>query len=714
MEPNANSNKFIAISSCAWASHFLSLWGGFAFDDSEAIVKNKDILPSTPIENVFRNDFWGTNIALNVSHKSYRPLTVLSYRLNMFFSNSRLDAFQFHTANVVLHGILSIMMVPFFECLLKRRKKRKSLCPWDDPAFTAALMFAAHPIHSEAVAALVGRADILSAILFISVIIFYKIPSSFFGWFVMVLVLTSAAVLCKETAITVLGVCVLYEIYLRKKPSKLWEEVFTQKLLIRLCSLVVIGSIIMFLRLKIMNFEGPTFSPTDNPAAFADSFLTRVLSHSYIYLINVVLLIWPNWMCFDWSMGCIPLIESYTDFRILWVICFWLIVAAVAFKIIKDLFLKEKIDVSVMGVSLIVIPFLPSSNLFLKVGFVVAERTLLLPSAGWCLLVAVGLEKLKNRYENIKIIFTIFYIILISTFITRSIYRNYEWVTEDRLFKSALKVCPLNAKVHYNIAKIAADQGNKEEALRGYKKALEMYPNYEQAMNNLANLLRESGQLEEAEALLRTAVQVRPNFAAAWMNLGIVLSSKGYLEEAEKAYKTALRHRMRYSDAQYNLGNLYLDLGRHQEALAAWKEAVRLRPTHSAAWGNALALLDSDGRTHEAVELGILALQHVPRAPAIHFALGNVLGKLNRFPEAETHFLQAIKLNENNALYYSNLGVLYHRWEKRNKAEQMYLMALNLDPDLKSAQVNLRKLITSNNSAQLKNHSNNHSKKLST
>lgn len=49
--------------------------------------------------------------------------------------------------------------------------------------------------------------------------------------------------------------------------------------------------------------------------------------------------------------------------------------------------------------------------------------------------------------------FTTIYILLIATFIVRSMYRNYEWVNEDRLFKSALHVCPLNAKVHYNIAK---------------------------------------------------------------------------------------------------------------------------------------------------------------------------------------------------------------------------------------------------------------------
>lgn len=143
-------------------------------------------------------------------------------------------------------------------------------------------------------AALVGRADILAALLFLALIILYKIPSGNVAWFFVVTIFTGAAVLCKETAITVLvsthffysinysmsslfqGFCLLYEVYLRKKPSKPWGDVLSQKMFVRFGLLAVVGAVVMFLRLKVMNFEGPTFSPTDNPAAFADRLFTRV------------------------------------------------------------------------------------------------------------------------------------------------------------------------------------------------------------------------------------------------------------------------------------------------------------------------------------------------------------------------------------------------------------------------------------------------------
>ena len=53
--------------------------GEFVFDDSEALVNNKDIRPDQPITNLLRHDFWGNKLT-NKSHKSYRPLTVLTYR----------------------------------------------------------------------------------------------------------------------------------------------------------------------------------------------------------------------------------------------------------------------------------------------------------------------------------------------------------------------------------------------------------------------------------------------------------------------------------------------------------------------------------------------------------------------------------------------------------------------------------------------------------
>lgn len=123
-----------------------------------------------------------------------------------------------------------------------------------------------------------------------------------------------------------------------------------------------------------------------------------------------------------------------------------------------------------MGLVMLIIPFLPASNIFFNVGFVLAERTLYIPSAGYCLLIVIGLQKLCNRVPTQYLLLS--YTILILLFFTKSWIRSEQWKTETTLFRSALDVCPLNAKVHYNIAKNAADVGNLVLAQYEYQEAL--------------------------------------------------------------------------------------------------------------------------------------------------------------------------------------------------------------------------------------------------
>lgn len=95
---------------------------------------------------------------------------------------------------------------------------------------------------------------------------------------------------------------------------------------------------------------------------------------------------------------------------------------------------------------------------------------------------------------------------------------------------------------------------------------------------------------------------------------------------------------------------------RNEEALKAWVKAVYFRQTHTAAWSNMLVLLDSLKRYDKALQIGNTALMYNPMSAALHFSIANTLGKVQDFEKAEKHFLEALNLNPNNALYYSNLG----------------------------------------------------------
>ncbi|XP_058788796.1 protein O-mannosyl-transferase TMTC4-like [Phymastichus coffea] len=678
-----------------------SYTGDFVFDDSEAIVNNHDVQNSPPYK-IFQNDFWGTYLSNNKSHKSYRPLTILSFRFH-YWMRGRLDPKDFHIVNIILHTLVCVILLFVFEILLD----------WKEPqiAYNAAMLFSVHPIHTEAVSGIVGRADVLSGLfMWLSLISYYKCTSStslftqLIGMFLCI-INSAIAMLCKETGITILGVCIIYDIVIVNKilPFEVfnilrlkytYNEMKTliiskTALLMRCVLLTIVCISFLLLRFYIMGFSKPVFKPIDNPTSFLENVFLRIINYNYIYCLNLWLLICPEWLCFDWSMGCVPLIHGI-DFRIIFIICLWVLFGLLILILLseKDYILSRIITIS-MG--LLVIPFLPASNIFFTVGFVLAERTLYIPSAGYCLLVAVGYKLLSICMKNSKVL-SMLYCILLITFFARSWSRSEQWKTEITLFQSGLNVCPLNAKVHYNVGKNAADRGNTQFAKLEYQEALRLNPNYTQAMNNLGNLYKDEKAYDLAEKVLKQAVNIQNDFAAAWMNLGVVLTAQKKYKEAEECFITAISHRNKYPDCYYNLGLLYLAIKENDKALKAWKIATKQKPKHKQAWTNMILLLDNIGEREKALKVSNQALFQLPEDPSINFNTGNLLGKMDQFKMAEYHFKKAINEDPKNPNFYTNLGVLYHRWNRFDKAEEAYRKALKLNPESTIINENLNKL----------------------
>lgn len=128
--------------------------GDFVFDDSEAIVNNKDLRAETPLADLWLHDFWGSRLSSNTSHKSYRPLAVLTFRLNYYLSGGFYPV-GFHVVNICLHGGISVLMVDVFSVLFgglqfTSKGRRVHLAP--RASLLAALLFAVHPVHTECAA----------------------------------------------------------------------------------------------------------------------------------------------------------------------------------------------------------------------------------------------------------------------------------------------------------------------------------------------------------------------------------------------------------------------------------------------------------------------------------------------------------------------------------------------------------------------------------
>ncbi|KAK7796405.1 hypothetical protein U0070_002060, partial [Myodes glareolus] len=148
------------------------------------------------------------------------------------------------------------------------------------------------------------------------------------------------------------------------------------------------------------------------------------------------------------------------------------------------------------GLLFLVFPFIPASNLFFRVGFVVAERVLYMPSMGYCILFVHGLNKLcagLSRCGATSLMAST--VLLLLLFSWKTVKQNEIWLSRESLFswvllrlteslsqddhtlpspRSGVQTLPHNAKVHYNYANFLKDQGRNKEAIYHYRTALNL------------------------------------------------------------------------------------------------------------------------------------------------------------------------------------------------------------------------------------------------
>ncbi|KAK9811534.1 hypothetical protein WJX72_005492 [[Myrmecia] bisecta] len=173
---------------------------GFTFDDNFAVINNGDVTDAArPVWHLFTSDFWGQNIRSEQSHKSYRPLTVLSLRLQKQLSaylpartplvdtgsqlvphdnSDGLDPRPFHIANMLMHALVTLLVYRLAYQLCRAQDPAQGDGTRADAAsrveaLIAGLLFACHPIHTEAVAGIVGHAELLAAAFAVSALLAY-------------------------------------------------------------------------------------------------------------------------------------------------------------------------------------------------------------------------------------------------------------------------------------------------------------------------------------------------------------------------------------------------------------------------------------------------------------------------------------------------------------------------------------------------------------
>ncbi|XP_077026545.1 protein O-mannosyl-transferase TMTC1 isoform X2 [Tamandua tetradactyla] len=683
-----------------------SLRGEFVHDDVWAIVNNPDVRPDAPLHwGIFANDFWGKGMAENTSHKSYRPLCILTFKLNIFLTG--MDPFYFHAVNIILHCLVTLVLM--YTCD-KAVFKNRGL------AFVTALLFAVHPIHTEAVAGIVGRADVLACLLFLLAFLSYNrsldrccvgecFPPTASPFFLLLsLFLGTCAMLVKETGITVFGVCLVYDLFsLSDKQDKSSNGVIRQR------SPQQPGSPQPSplpahphrengkQRIPHKGAWAACHSPLP-PEPKSNGFprspraawtMLRFLTYSYLLAFNVWLLLAPITLCYDWQVGSIPLVETVWDTRNLATVLLAVVMALLSLHCLAAFKRLEHKEVLV-GLLFLVFPFIPASNLFFRVGFVVAERVLYMPSMGYCILFVHGLNKLctwLNRCGATTLIVSTMLLLLLFSW--KTVKQNEIWLSRESLFRSGVQTLPHNAKAHYNYANFLKDRGRDREAISHYRAALKLYPRHASALNNLGTLTRDTA---EAKMYYQRALQLNPQHNRALFNLGNLLKSQEKKEEAIILLKDSIKYGPEFADAYSSLASLLAEQERFKEAEEIYQAGIKNCPESSDLHNNYGVFLVDTGSPEKAMTH---YQQAIGLSPSHHVAMVN-LGRLHRSlgenSVAEEWYKRALQVAR-NAEILSPLGALYYNTGRYEEALQIYREAAALQPSQRELRLALAQVL---------------------
>lgn len=238
-----------------------------------------------------------------------------------------------------------------------------------------------------------------------------------------------------------------------------------------------------------------------------------------------------------------------------------------------------------------ILPFLPASNLFFPVGFVIAERVLYMPSMGFCLLVAYGFQALNERLGSAghrKLAWCcLATLVLIHS--TKTYTRNADWESEYSIFMSGLRVNRRNAKLFNNVGHALESDERYAEALTFFHTAVSVQADDVGAHINVGRTYNHLKMFKEAEeaylkakSLLPKAkpgesyqARIAPNHLNVFLNLANLISkNQTRLEEADMLYRQAISMRADYTQAYINRGDILIKLNRTKEAQEVYERAL--------------------------------------------------------------------------------------------------------------------------------------------
>ncbi len=696
-----------------------TLGNSFVWDDVFIVEYNPRIKDWDQLGKIFTGDFFPQK---EERSGFYRPVTTLSFVAD--HSIWGLNPAGYHLSNVLLHSVASALVFFLGYAILESVLG----------AVFVSLLFALHPVHTESVAWISGRTDILAAIFFLSALLAFirsqkvvePLRREYRGhlFYSLCVVLFALALLSKEVAITFPLIAALYDwYYISEGDVRLFKRNFIR----RYTPLVTTAAAYVFLHLYLIGDRAMErgYDYPENPIlAFIETL--QIFAH------YVKILILPLWL--DAEIHIFPP-ESLLQITNLVSIA---VTAAVIYAGIMTLrsgrTTKRARDVS-FGIFwfLCLFPFIsgiiPSWEL-------IAERFLYIPSLGFCIALGAILESaISGRsverplqaehpqqilsFNIAKSIASIAFLCLICSYSVIVIRRNKDWKNDYTIFSKSLENPKNsdNSRLHYNMASayinikgsltdailelekaVSLDfpekkafrvlgkayliKGRTHDAIGVLRKALDVDPHKHDIYNGLGGAYFVNGMIEEAISNYKEGVRENPDYDELQYNLANVYVYVDSLDKAVFHYTEALRINSDYANAHNNLGNVYLIKGKIERAIFHFKEALRIYPDHEMAHYNLGDAYSGSGATEEAIRHYMRAISLDSTYTRAHNALGKAYVIRGMPQDGIEHYKEAIKIDSNFADAHYNLGLTYHDLGQAYDRAMFHMReGLRLQPD---------------------------------
>lgn len=566
-----------------------TLGHGWALDDVAVITKNaytQQGISGIPalLTTFYWQGFWDANAGL------YRPLSMITFALEWELSpdNPRLG----HFVNVALYAAISWLLLRLLLELLPRAGLRVPL--------VATLLFVALPVHSEVVANVKSRDELL-CFLFFLLTARLLLRAHATGRAAPARLAVATYFLClmsKEGGLLYLGVLPLMFVWFRtERPVDAMRRVWP---------LGAVAALYLAIHAWVIASASPriTYSYQDNVLVAAPDLATRIASAVAMLLDYAKLLLLPTDLSYDYSFNQVPLRGVFDPkFLLALALC-----AALAWIGVRGARTRSLVSFSILYSA---ITLALTSNVFVLIGATMAERFLFAPSLGFALAVAVVLDRLfvgsvqshEHQTSEDRVTAPLLWATaaIVLLWGTRTIVRNRDWKDDFTLYTRGVRSAPMSARVRYNAgtaylnlrALVESDRSRKTEYLRlasaELEEAVRIDPRMRDAQQNLAITSYQLGAYEKALAAAQRSIELDPKLGAAHAIAGSALFRLGRSGESLLALRKAVELGFVADDTWNFIGGASFDIGDYSGAVKAFEKALERTP------GNAEVIRNLEG-----------------------------------------------------------------------------------------------------------------------